>query len=172
MRRRFAPIADQLLLLYPHGDEVAARESARALTRDATVVSMALFAIRRRGATSAPTYVYYFEHPVPVAAGTSFGTFHTGEVPYVFGTLDPARRPYDATDRAISEQLQEHWLAFMRSGNPNHGGLPQWKPYDAKDHPTMIFDKQCRLVNDPASEERIAISACPAYRADGSRAIQ
>ena len=55
VRRRFAPIADQLLLLYPHGDEVAARESARALTRDATVVSMALFAIRRRGATSAPT---------------------------------------------------------------------------------------------------------------------
>jgi len=24
-------------------------------------------------------------------------------------------------------------------------------------------------VNDPAREERIAISACPAYRADGSR---
>ena len=65
---------------------------------------------------------------MPVAAGTSFGTFHTGEVPYVFGTLDPARRPYDATDRAISEQLQEHWLAFMRSGNPNVPGRPIWDP--------------------------------------------
>ncbi len=61
------------------------------------------------------------------------------------------------------------WHAFMKSGNPNHAGLSQWKPYDDKDHPTMIFDNTCQLVNDPAHEERIAISACPAYRADGSR---
>ena len=61
------------------------------------------------------------------------------------------------------------WHAFMKSGNPNQAGLSQWNPYDDKDHPTMIFDNTCQLVNDPAHEERIAISACPAYRADGSR---
>ena len=63
------------------------------------------------------------------------------------------------------------WHAFMKSGNPNHQGLPEWKPYAEKDHPTMIFDNQCRLVNDPASEERIAINTCPPYQAEGSRRI-
>ena len=64
--------------------------------------------------------------------------------------------------------MMSAWYAFMKTGNPNHQGLPQWNPYNATQRPTMIFDNTCGLVNDPASDERIAISACPPYSADGS----
>jgi para-nitrobenzyl esterase len=48
------------------------------------------------------------------------------------------------------------WLAFARRGNPNHAGLPQWPAYSLPERATMIFDKNCRVVNDPGREERLA----------------
>jgi len=154
VRRRFPPIADRLLKLYPHADAGEATESARTLTRDAIVVAMSLYAVRRRGATSAPTYVYYFEHPLPVASGPSFGTFHTGEVPYVFGTLEPARRPYTEADRAVSRQLQARWLAFMRTGDPNADGLPDWRPQGPLADRVMILGDRPRAGMPVSSPER------------------
>ena len=118
----------------------------------------------------ASSWHYLFTWKSPVLNGL-LKSPHTICIPFSFGNVDIAE---DITGKgadryALQDQMMGAWHAFMKTGNPNHSGLPQWKPYDAKDHPTMIFDNNCRLVNDPASEERIAISACPAYRADGSR---
>jgi para-nitrobenzyl esterase len=51
------------------------------------------------------------------------------------------------------------WVAFARSGNPNHKGLPQWQPFSMRDRTTMIFDRECKAVNDPYREERLALEA-------------
>lgn len=117
----------------------------------------------------APSWHYLFTWKTPVLDGL-LKSPHTICIPFSFGNVDIAEGlTGKGADRyALQDQMMGAWHAFMRGGNPNHGGLPAWKPYDAKDHPTMIFDNNCRLVNDPASAERIAISACPAYHADGS----
>lgn len=118
----------------------------------------------------APSWHYLFTWKSPVLNGL-LKSPHTICIPFSFGNVDIAEGiTGKGADRyALQNQMMGAWHAFMKSGNPNHAGLPQWQPYDIKDHPTMIFDNACRLVNDPAREERIAISACPAYRADGSR---
>jgi len=51
------------------------------------------------------------------------------------------------------------WVAFARTGNPNHKGLPNWPPFSANERPTMIFNNECRVVNDPYREERLAMNA-------------
>ncbi len=119
---------------------------------------------------NAPSWHYLFTWKSPVLNGL-LKSPHTICITFSFGNVDIAEGiTGKGADRyALQNQMMGAWHAFMKTGNPNHSGLPQWKPYDAKDHPTMIFDNNCRLVNDPACEERIAISACPAYRADGSR---
>jgi para-nitrobenzyl esterase len=50
------------------------------------------------------------------------------------------------------------WTAFARTGNPNHQGLPEWRRFDAAKRATMIFDAECRSVDDPYREERLAIA--------------
>ena len=58
-------------------------------------------------------------------------------------------------------------VAFARSGDPNHDGLPQWAPYDARRRPTMVFDRRCRVVDDHRAAGRIAsapLAAWPATR--------
>ncbi len=118
----------------------------------------------------APSWHYLFTWKTPVLDGL-LKSPHTICIPFSFGNVDIAEGiTGKGSDRyALQNQMMGAWHAFMKTGNPNHAGLPHWKPYDANARPTMIFDNHCRLVNDPGSEERIAISACPAYRADGSR---
>ena len=117
----------------------------------------------------APSWHYLFTWKTPVLGGL-LRSPHTICIPFSFGNVDIASGlTGTGADRyPLQEKMMDAWHAFMKSGNPNHQGLSEWKPYTEKDHPTMIFDNQCRLINDPASEERTAISACPEYRADGS----
>jgi para-nitrobenzyl esterase len=57
------------------------------------------------------------------------------------------------------------WAAFARTGNPNHKGLPNWPVFKTDQRATMVFDNQCKVVNDPHGEERMALASIhPAAR--------
>jgi hypothetical protein len=42
------------------------------------------------------------------------------------------------------------WVARAREGDPNHDGLPPWRPYDATRRTTMRFDRISGPVDDLA----------------------
>ncbi len=37
--------------------------------------------------------------------------------------------------------------------------LPAWKPFTAADRATLVFDRECKAVNDPHGSERLALEA-------------
>ena len=41
----------------------------------------------------------------------------------------------------LQEEVSGAWVAFARTGNPNHDGLVHWPAYDAARAATMVFDK-------------------------------
>ena len=41
------------------------------------------------------------------------------------------------------------WVAFARTGNPNHEGLPEWHRYDIKKRATMILGTEPKVEYDP-----------------------
>ena len=117
----------------------------------------------------APAWMYLFTWKAPVLGGM-LKTPHTLCIPFVFGTVDAARDMLGTgEDRyALSDRVMGAWLAFARHGNPNHKGLPQWQPYSGAARSTMIFDNECKLVDDPLREDRLTISEYPSYTPDAS----
>ncbi|KLJ00087.1 carboxylesterase/lipase family protein [Luteimonas sp. FCS-9] len=88
--------------------------------------------------------------------GERLRAFHTLDIPLVFGTVDApgAKTGTDARARAMATTMQGALLAFARSGDPNHAGLPRWAPYSLERRETMVFDAPSRLIDDPRGGER------------------
>jgi para-nitrobenzyl esterase len=99
-------------------------------------------------------YQYYFTWRSPVRDG-KLRSYHTLEIPFVFDNMDTCQSMTGkGQDRyALADRMSKAWVAFARTGNPNHAGLPKWAPFDTKTRATMVFDKECRAVNDPHGAE-------------------
>jgi len=113
---------------------------------------------RKLDQKAAAVYMYLFAWRSPFM-GARFKTPHNTELSFVFDNLDKApglvgSHP-NAQALALARNTSRAWAAFARTGNPNHDGLPQWKPYDLKDRETMVFDESCQLVSDPQREDRL-----------------
>jgi para-nitrobenzyl esterase len=59
---------------------------------------------------------------------------------------------------ALQDKMSAAWTEFARTGNPNHPGLPTWPAFNTSERATMIFDNECKVVNDPNGPERKALA--------------
>jgi para-nitrobenzyl esterase len=101
--------------------------------------------------------MYFMTWKAPIEGG-KWRTPHTLELPFVFETYDKATVTGTGPQRKVlGDRISGAWAAFARNGNPNCKGLPKWNPYIASGRATMILDNECKVVNDPNREERLAI---------------
>ena len=87
-----------------------------------------------------------------------FGACHSIELPFVLKTFDsPTRHQIVGPNppMELSDIMQDAWVAFARSGNPNHKDMPEWPMYDAKRRATMIFNTKPEVKDDPEKDVRL-----------------
>ena len=96
----------------------------------------------------------------PVSGGR-LRAMHCMDIPFVFENVDLSKSVVgDGPDRyALADKMSSAWAAFARTGDPNHKGLPKWEPFTADKRATLIFNNECRAVNDPYRDERLAVAA-------------
>jgi para-nitrobenzyl esterase len=125
------------------------------LASDRFIRKTTLEVTERKSVQPAPVYAYLFTWRSP-ALGGRLGATHTVEIPFVFDNTDiPTVMTRGGLEvRALAAQVSEAWIAFARSGDPNHAGLPKWPRYDPLDRATMIFDTNCRVEHDPDGATR------------------
>jgi para-nitrobenzyl esterase len=148
--------APVILALYPSGDDATA--AMHAAGHDATMMDGAAW-IAARG-VNAPVYYYDFEHVMPGVTAADYGSYHSSELPYVFGTLDVLNRPTTDTDRKVAEVMQAYWVNFINTGNPNDGTLPQWAAFDPAKNNVMALGAapHMRPIADAAKAQAFAAS--------------
>lgn len=106
-------------------------------------------AVARWQSAVAPTYHYEF-----VAGDEKYRPVHSAELDYVFGYM----RDRPAAPAKLSQQMQQYWTNFAKTGNPNGAGLPQWPKYDAKVRSYLEFNN-----DGPAAKADLRSAICPIY---------
>ncbi len=77
-----------------------------------------------------------------------------GPTPLVFGNVNLPTLDRVA-GRGAARQVNPAWVQFAREGDPNHAAIPTWPPYSLSERATILFDFECRVVNDPWRDERL-----------------
>ncbi|MFZ5669812.1 MAG: carboxylesterase/lipase family protein [Pseudomonadota bacterium] len=115
-----------------------------------------------RARQGAPAFVYQLDRQSPRDGG-KWGAPHTMDIALAFGTLDAPGSFAGSTpeDRGLSDAMQDAFVAFARSGDPNHPGLPRWEPYTLPRRQTMVLDVPARMADDPRGAERELFARVP-----------
>lgn len=148
VKAQYSAFADRILALYPHATDDEASRSAVALARESQMAGLLYWAEARASTQHEQVYVYWFQRPYPGVDPERFGSFHTAEVPFVFGTL-PAKAT--AEDRRVSDQVQKRWIAFMKKGDPSVSGDAWSDIARAPGRPTRLGDTP--RTTPPASSQ-------------------
>jgi para-nitrobenzyl esterase len=91
------------------------------------------------------------------------GPTHGSDVPFVFNSLDPEndgelRYFYrnEARTRGIARMWSKTMAHFMRHGNPNRWGMPNWPTYSAKQRACLVLKDRPAIVKNPDGPEALA----------------
>jgi para-nitrobenzyl esterase len=118
------------------------------------------------------TWVYEMDWASPVAGGR-FGAPHTVDIPFFFDNLAAAPGMVGAgaqdvfSAQPLADLMSNTLIAFARTGDPNHGGLPHWPAYNLSTRPTMIWNTTSKILDDPRGRER-QLAAQAHYRQPGT----
>lgn len=113
-----------------------------------------------KASQSAPVYLAWFGWEPNLYDGR-MKAFHCIDICFWYQNTD---RMYTHTGggarpRALSDKMSSALLAFMKTGNPNGGGLPNWPAYQVANGETMILDDTCQVKNKPDANGLAALMA-------------
>ena len=91
-----------------------------------------------------PCWEYWF-----TKQNGALSSHHSGELPYVFGNLDRNARAYDDSDRALSDTMRAYWVNFVKTGDPNGPGLPEWPRFNDAPEQVMELGGTVGMTDDP-----------------------
>ncbi len=110
---------------------------------------------RKHAQGAAPVFMYRFDWLSPAWEGR-FRASHSYEIPFAFDNAQLCSDITGGTVEAVElgAKMSAAWIAFARSGDPSHDGLPKWSAYTPDTRATMLFNDECTVVNDPGGAER------------------
>jgi para-nitrobenzyl esterase len=119
-----------------------------------------------------PVYRYYYTHPRPAFLGNpggppppseppARGAAHSAEIQYALGNLTLDKRySWQEADFKVSEVMQSYFVNFIKTGNPNGPGLPDWPAYtSATNFERMRLDVDSRAEAEPHRDRYLALDA-------------
>ena len=115
------------------------------------------FCMLRRDSGAKTTYNFMFAHETMYKGGLL--STHADELSFVFHNVEFNPSQFaEGRELLLQEQLFNAWMQFARTGNPNHPGIPEWKPLLPGENNCFVFSKapSCRVDHDDELMELVA----------------
>ncbi len=166
LARLYGDKADAVFKLYPASTDAEVIDTAQELASDRFLGYSTWKWIELATKTSGkPSFYYFYSRPRPAmraemgnaTAGLAGGVVrgpqaanappkprgavHSAEIEYAMGNLD-SNKVYAWTpdDYKVSRVMQEYFANFIKTGNPNGAGLPNWPTFDSGQRMTIDVD--------------------------------
>ncbi len=178
----FGDATDEMLQLYGfHNDADLFKEPGTLIGSDMFIATSTWrLSELHRTTSNCPVYRYQYCHPRPamkqkglvakLAGGTSkatdtkptepvdeyIGASHSSDIEYAMGNLSTNEVfDWNADDYAVSGIFMNFYVNFIKTGNPNGLGLPDWPAINGKNPvPVMKIDVNTRVETNPTMDRR------------------
>ncbi|OLY93488.1 para-nitrobenzyl esterase [Cnuella takakiae] len=170
VRKMYPNNADEVLALYNPATDADVERIATELASDRFISFSTWKWTSEQARTGKPVYRYYYERPRPemvpemgdatpgLAGGVqrntgapkppaAKGAVHSAEIEYAMGNLH-LNKVYNwkPEDKKVSQVMQDYFANFVKTGNPNGAGLPNWPTVQsANPAPVMHIDVNTRM---------------------------
>jgi para-nitrobenzyl esterase len=162
----YGEYADKILAVYPGNTDAEALRSSRDLFRDTAFAWPTWTWARLQSKTGkGKVFVYYFRHRPPypnVPQFKGWGASHGSEMQYVFenfGNNVPSQ-----ADKAMAEQMSSYWADFVKAGNPNEAGLPEWPVFTDTSQRVMNLNDPSKSIPVPNIDKLKVLDGYYAWR--------
>lgn len=139
---------------FTNGKDVEPQAVAQALSSDLLMVEPGRYVLRQAAKQGKQVYAYRFGYVADSFKQQWPGAFHATDIPYAFNTVDAKYgETLTKADAAMGELTNQYWINFIKSGNPNGKGLPEWDAYETAKDNILMFDNQgvaaTGMIKDP-----------------------
>jgi para-nitrobenzyl esterase len=119
----------------------------------------ARFAAQTLSAQHVPAWEFRFSYVADSMRGQWAGAPHATDVPFVF---DTARAHYSApltdADEKVAQQMNTYWANFVKTGDPNGKGLPNWPAYQSASDMLMDFTNDGPVTKPDPWKKRLDLT--------------
>ena len=156
VRGIFGSFADEALKVYPGSTDDEAYHSYGDAFRDMGFAWPSFAWVNLQSKTGkSPAYAAYLAQPSTMSCAQDprrRGVAHADDILYLNGLFLSQPDQYPA-ESAVAEIIQQYWINFAKTGNPNGKGLPYWPSFDEDKPTTMQFSNGASLIMRPNREQ-------------------
>jgi para-nitrobenzyl esterase len=150
VKRLYPDKADEVLAVYAVKTDEEVEQAATDLAGDRFIGYSTWKWIDAHSKSSGqPTYRYYYAQPRPGAKGAA----HSAEIEYAMNNLELNKVfAWTEDDKKVSKVLHEYFANFIKTGNPNGPGVPEWPAIKGSTVPVMIITPDPKVENEKNRE--------------------
>jgi para-nitrobenzyl esterase len=105
---------------------------------------------KKAAEASAPVYNYLFTKIFDYDGGRA--AWHCSDIPYFLHNGEMIPICHQKKGDYLDQVMSGAFVQFAKTGDPNSEGLPEWKPCAEGRMVTMVFDDECRSVENIQDE--------------------
>lgn len=158
----YGNFAARIFKLYPAGNDAEATRSHQRLVGESWFKwQMATWARQHSATRRGKVYFYRFSHTPGIGPFRKMGPGHGSELGYVFdfpkrewryATQSPEKAQYDV---GLIDTIQNYWVNFARTGDPNGRGLPIWSTFGTAQNALGLGEAVKPVAAPDAAEHRM-----------------